>query len=110
MYYLPSRRQGCLQECNASVTGPGWYLGQGILLATLWAWEASDLSPSLGTKCCVNAFIDYSSGNVCLLAWWAGGYLAESWASDPVPCVPLAGKAAAGSAESFSVFSLNAAI
>lgn len=39
-----------------------------------------------------------------------GASLRESWQSDPVPCVPLAGQAAVGSAESFSVFSLNAAI
>ena len=67
----PSRRQRCLQECNTSVAGPGCCLGQGILLATeqiLMVLGAGDLSQSLGTKCCVNAFIDYGSGNICLFA------------------------------------------
>lgn len=92
------------------MAGARCYLGQGILIATeqiLTVLGASELNPSLATKCCVNAFRDYGSRNICLLAWWAGGSLSERRATNPVSCIPLAGQTAVGSAASFSVFSPN---
>lgn len=84
--------------------------GTSSSLANPYFLGASDLSVSLGAECCVNTFRGCGSGNICLLVWWAEGSSLESWASNPESCAPLAGQAAAGSAESSSVFSLNAAI
>lgn len=64
------------QECNTPVAGPACYVGQGIPLVTeqiLMVWGVSNVSPSLQTRCCLNAFTDRGPGKVCLFAWWAGG-------------------------------------
>lgn len=53
---------------------------------------ANDLILSLVTKCCVNAFIDCGSRNVCLLAWWAGVLFLKAGQGMLYPVFPWQGK------------------